>query len=81
MKKARILTARLILFAVVCVWILGLLGFSILFWDHMRELLLGEGMGTWLESVYAVWIIFTVICAGLYAFKKGVSLIFKWDKE
>lgn len=77
----RVLAARLIVFAVACVWVLGLGAFSILYWDHARWLLLGAGYGTWLETVFNLWFSFTIICVGLYVAYRGFRYVGKWERE
>ena len=80
------LVLRLVVFLVVCIWVLSFLGIAILMLDPSRCLLLGLLTGgpdlyDWIGTIYVVWYFFTAVVVATFVALEGFRLVGRWSRE
>jgi len=79
MKKKLILVVKILGFAGVVIWILGLIGFSMLVSINLPYLLsLPIGITA---TVLQFWFLVTALVSGVYAALKGFNFVGRWEKK
>jgi len=77
----KVLTARVTVFFLTCVWILGLLLIGITFfptaWSQIQVHVANQGLAWFL----VFWYVATIILVGVWIAIKGFKFVGKWEKD
>lgn len=83
MKKTLIVISKVLLFACITIWILGMLATTIAVVPGYAEYLEGEGVeeGTVLMNAMIGWLLITTMLVAIWAALKGFMAIGKWEPK